>query len=119
MSRGITSLQRWGENFVIVKKENNGYGGYAAREWTTFEWDESILDLLDMSPEQLNYIRKKTYENRLRRRQERDASYQEEKETSSIDDAPNYKRNIGVGVLLGVGAYKLINHLRKRRKGNE
>lgn len=40
-----------GKQFVVEKGNDNGYGGYAFRGWNWLEWEESILDELDVSME--------------------------------------------------------------------
>lgn len=56
-----------GKLFVVEKGDDNGYGGYAFRGWSWFEWDERILEELDTSVENKRYIREKTSEERQRK----------------------------------------------------
>lgn len=46
-----------GKLFVVEKGDDNGYGGYAFRGWSWFEWDERILEELDTSVENKRYIK--------------------------------------------------------------
>ena len=53
-----------GKKFVENKSWWNGYGGYASRGYDYNEWDESIIQKLDITSENLERIRKITAENR-------------------------------------------------------
>ena len=59
-----------GKKFISEKSGWNGYGGFASRTWEWREWDESIIDELNVTPERKKEIREKTLELRRRRRGE-------------------------------------------------
>ena len=68
------------EPYVSERGWHNGYGGYAARGYSIYVWDKSILRRIDTSKPRLGQIRQKTAEHRKRRRLEnqmRNTSYQE------------------------------------------
>lgn len=88
-------------------------GGYAARGYSYNVWDESILDRLDTSNENLRIIREKTSLERKNRRAEKEKRSQEYWQAHS----PLYKKNnvneeqleisgteliIGIGIVAGV-----------------
>ena len=54
-----------GKEYVSEKGWDNGYGGYAFRGYNYNEWDESILNNIDTSPERLSQIRTKTANERM------------------------------------------------------
>lgn len=99
---------------MLVKKSwSNGYGGYAARGYSYNVWDESILDRLDTSNENLRIIREKTSLERKNRRAEKEKRSQEYWKAHS----PLYKKDnvneeqleisgteliIGIGIVAGV-----------------
>ena len=66
-----------GKRFIIEKYDDNGYGGYAARSWEWYEWDESIIDELHVTDEIKKEIREKTSAQRRRRREEKKATSEE------------------------------------------
>lgn len=78
-----------GDSYVSEKSWSNGYGGYAARGYSYNVWDESILDGLDTSNENLNVIREKTSLERKQRRAENEKRSQEYWQAHS----PLYKKD--------------------------
>ncbi len=56
-----------GKRFTIKKFKDNGYGGYAARSWEWYEWDESIIDELNVTDERRKEICNKTLALRRKR----------------------------------------------------
>ena len=102
-----------GDSYVSEKSWSNGYGGYAARGYSYNVWDESILDRLDTSNENLRIIREKTSLERKNRRAEKEKRSQEYWQAHS----PLYKKDnvneeqleisgteliIGIGIVAGV-----------------
>lgn len=102
-----------GDSCVSEKSWSNGYGGYAARGYSYNVWDESILDRLDTSNENLRIIREKTSLERKNRRAEKEKRSQEYWQAHS----PLCKKNnvneeqleisgteliIGIGIVAGV-----------------
>ena len=85
-----------GKQFVVEKGNDNGYGGYAFRGWNWLEWDESILDELDVSMEYKCYIREKTTEERR-------------------NDSSSGKIFLGALVLAGYGIYKVVTNFTKKK----
>lgn len=85
-----------GKQFVVEKGNDNGYGGYAFRGWNWLEWDESILDELDVSMEYKCYIREKTSEERR-------------------NDSSSGKIFLGALVLAGYGIYKVVTNFTKKK----
>mgnify|MGYP007077307871 CR=1 FL=1 len=77
------------DSYVSEKSWSNGYGGYAARGYSYNVWDESILDRLDTSNENLRIIREKTSLERKNRRAEKEKRSQEYWQAHS----PLYKKN--------------------------
>jgi len=65
---GAYAITEKGKPYVVEKGWDNGYGGYAARSYNYNEWDESILDTMDISPERLSQIRTITSENRKKKK---------------------------------------------------
>ncbi len=57
-----------GKKFISKNSGWNGYGGFASRSWEWNEWDESIIDELNITAERKKEIREKTLELRRRRR---------------------------------------------------
>ena len=45
-SPGNWSITEYGKSFGNTSYHDNGYGGYAAREWDYVMWDESVLDVI-------------------------------------------------------------------------
>lgn len=43
---GDWSITPEGEEYGEERLCDNGYGGYAARSWSYFVWDEDVIDLL-------------------------------------------------------------------------
>lgn len=70
-------LTEKGKKYALEKYDGNGYGGYAARSWSWLEWDESIIDKLNVTDDRKREIREKTAEQRRRRREERNARSEE------------------------------------------
>lgn len=102
-----------GDSYVSEKSWSNDYGGYAARGYSYNVWDESILDRLDTSNENLRIIREKTSLERKNRRAEKEKRSQEYWQAHS----PLYKKDnvneeqleisgteliIGIGIVAGV-----------------
>lgn len=115
-----------GKLFVVEKGDDNGYDGYAFRDWNWFEWDEKILEELDTSEENKSYIRNKTSEERRRRRAEKVAeseaywkkvNCQKEQPADDISnelkDSTTGKLIISVLAVVGYGIYKVITHFTK------
>lgn len=48
---GGWKLTAFGEKYGKVIDRDNGYGGYARRDWSTTYYDESILDELKITPD--------------------------------------------------------------------
>lgn len=68
------------EPYVSKRGWHNGYGGHAARGYSIYVWDKSILRQIDTRKPRLGQIRQKTAEHRKRQRlknQMRNTSYQE------------------------------------------
>lgn len=78
-----------GKPYVSEKGWDNGYGGYAFRGYNYNEWDESILDDIDTSPERLSQIRAKT----ANERKERNAKKKKESEEYWATHSPLYSDN--------------------------
>lgn len=110
---GNYNVTATGDPYVSEKSWSNGYGGYAARGYSYNVWDESILDRLDTSNENLRIIREKTSLERKNRRAEKEKRSQEYWQAHS----PLYKKNnvneeqleisgteliIGIGIVAGV-----------------
>lgn len=54
---GAYGLTSKGEKFGAERSHDNGYGGVAARNWSTTHYDPSIIDALDSSPEDVQRVR--------------------------------------------------------------
>jgi hypothetical protein len=117
-----------GKQFVIEKGDDNGYGGYAFRGWNWLEWDESILDELDISIEHKRYIQDRTSEERRHRRAEKAAESEAhwnkvkrqnaqsiEKEPDESNSSSTGKVILGVLALAGYGVYKAVTHFTKKK----
>lgn len=66
-----------GKPYVYENGADNGYGGYAFRGWNWYEWDESILEQLNLDSKRLQEIREHTSEKRRIRREESKARSEE------------------------------------------
>lgn len=117
-----------GKQFVVEKGNDNGYGGYAFRGWNWLEWDESILDELDVSMEYKCYIREKTSEERRRRRSKKMAESEAywnkvnsqreqpmERTHDESNDSSSGKIFLGALVLAGYGIYKVVTNFTKKK----
>ena len=122
-----------GKEYVSEKGWDNGYGGYAFRGYNYNEWDESILNNIDTSPERLSQIRTKT----ANERRERSAKKKKESEEYWATHSPLYSDNnsleesdcdesnndiLGSLAIIGIlayGLYKGIKHLYNRHKDNK
>ena len=87
---GNYNVTATGDSYVSEKSWSNGYGGYAARGYSYNVWDESILDRLDTSNENLRIIREKTSLERKNRRAEKEKRSQEYWQAHS----PLYKKTM-------------------------
>lgn len=110
-----------GKQLCIERGDDNGYGGYAFRGWNWIEWDESMLNLLAITPEERNAIIQKASEQRLaRRRENKKASelYWQDVERrkresfrrQSVDNSEN-SLTVGVVIVAILGIIKLIRNL--------
>lgn len=116
-----------GKQFVVEKGDDNGYGGYAFRGWNWLEWDESILDELDISMEHKRYIREKTSEERRRRAEkaaESEAYWNKvnSQKAQPIEEGPDESNGsssvkivLGALELAGYGIYKVVTHFTKKK----
>ncbi len=72
-SPGNYYLTEKGRKYASERYDSNGYGGYAARGWSWFEWDESIIEKLNITSVRKREIQEKTSEQRRLRREEKEA----------------------------------------------
>lgn len=99
---------------------SNGYGGYAARGYNYIVWDESILNVIDVSEERLASIRIKTKEERRRRREENNKipdssiNYNESNlDTTSNTNDSGIELLVGGVAIIGTLCYGIYNVAKK------
>lgn len=71
---GNYSVTEKGKKFAHYKADDSGYGGYAHKAWEWVEWDESIINELNITTKRIYEIKKKTSEQRRIRKAERNAA---------------------------------------------
>lgn len=135
-----------GAPFAIEKDFHRGFGGYDFynRYWTQRTWDESIKDVLEVTPEKKQMVRdavamarKEKWNAILKERAEASAAFRtahpeffsEEVSEKAIENASHEASKGGlsggaiagivvggvfVTVATGYGIYKVVKHLRKR-----
>lgn len=99
---------------------SNGYGGYAARGYNYFVWDETILNMIDTNEERLASIRIKTKEERKKRREENDKipDYSINYNDSNLGNTSNTNDSgvetlVGGAVIIGIVCYGIYNCVKK------
>ncbi len=81
-----------GEPYATERYEHRGTGGYAFynRYWTVRTWDDSVLDVMDTSPEMIQEVRNNVSERRRARRmasaEEESDEYSESNEEYEVDE---------------------------------
>lgn len=109
-----------GRSYADETGWSNGYGGYAARGYNYTVWDETILNIIDISEERLASIRIKTKEERKKRREENDKipdysiNYNESNlgNTSNTNDS-GVETLVGGAVIIGIVCYGIYNCAKK------
>lgn len=106
-----------GKKYVEEKSWDNGYGGWAARGYDYNEWDESIINKLDTSSENLQKIRDLTTQRRKERRNNTcNTQYNEKNNNDDYDYQTDYSINkstdstaenvgAGIGLIIAAGLF--------------
>ena len=102
-----------GRPYMEEKSWDNGHGGYAARGYSYNEWDESIIDELDTSSENLQRIRDLTAQIRKERRNDtvnkqriknyNDDDFKEDYYVDQSSSSPSEDIGTAIGLAVGVG----------------
>lgn len=77
---GYYSATEKGKTFAEEKYKDNGYGGYGQVSYEWLEWDESILNNIDTSSENLESIRNLTSQKRKERKTKKEQEYKKYQE---------------------------------------
>ena len=78
--------------FIIEKGWDNGCGGYCARGYNYFQWNDDILNYLDLTDEYKAEVREKVSIQRRQRREARQATSKAywERRNNNSEDSKNY-----------------------------
>lgn len=79
------SLTTKGEEYGIHRDHDNGYGGFAHRNWYTTHFDPSVVEVIDSSPEQIAKARAEIAADRQAQRAAR-AAEQAEAEARYLEE---------------------------------
>lgn len=74
---GAYGLTEEGKKYAHWEGRDNGYGGYAKRAWDWLEWDESIIDHLNISENEKQRITEEVLQLRTERRKKKNRESEE------------------------------------------
>lgn len=132
---GDWHLTELGQRLGKINDFDNGYGGFAHRQWDTTTWSESVIDKLDLSEAGIRHVRQIIADRKLAQKLARaaetnaaDEAFLSAQAAKRAADAAKDLRapapaalmlGLGVTVTAAYGLYKAVPRIQRRRQPRE